>query len=653
MQHDKSAADPGRIFRIPPQDETGMPEQMRSLYILAVAVTCVAQSPAQVTTAFTYQGELEQAGSPASGEFDFEFTLFDASSGGLLVAGPVAVEDVFVDGGLFGTEVDFGMDVYGITDVWLEVRVREGDSTGGFTTLSPRQKITPAPLALHAQNVEMDAVDTAQIAPQAVTGNEIADGSVGAGDIDPAQVQRRITGTCDPGDFVTDVQADGTVVCVGETGDIGGVTAGSGLTGGANSGEAVLAADFSAVQARLTEACGSGEALASIDANGDPVCRRLPVVQSTLTLDTGNGNEVGYYSSLAIGTDGLPVVGYFDFDATALKVAHCDDAACTGDGESVVTVDSGGSGDVGTQTSLAIGSDGFPVISHMDFSAGSLKITHCNDVACAGGDEDGNIVDAGSGNIVGRATSIAIGSDGFPIISYHDDTAEALKVAHCNDLSCAGGDETISTVDDGGGNNVGVIRTSIAIGSDGMPVISYYDDTDESLKVAHCNDLSCSGGNENITVVDDGAGNNVGVFSSLAISSDGLPIISYTDSTDLSLKVAKCMDVDCASATISVVDDGGAVDTGLHPVIAIGSNDLPVIAYREDLSDSRLMVAHCNDMACTGGDEFVTVVDDGSGNSVGWDTSIAIGDDGLPVISYRDTSTDALKITRCATPTCG
>ncbi|MEZ5737986.1 MAG: hypothetical protein R3E68_00065, partial [Burkholderiaceae bacterium] len=83
-------------------------------------------------------------------------------------------------------------------------------------------------------------------------------------------------------------------------------------------------------------------------------------------------------------------------------------------------------------------------------------------------------------------TAIAIGSDGLPVISYHDLTNGDLKVAHCVDAACSSA--TLSTVD--GAGNVGGY-TAIAIGSDGLPVISYYDATNDYLKVAHCGTRSC------------------------------------------------------------------------------------------------------------------------------------------------------------------
>ena len=77
------------------------------------------------------------------------------------------------------------------------------------------------------------------------------------------------------------------------------------------------------------------------------------------------------------------------------------------------------------------------------------------------------------------AASIAIGTDGFPVISYYDATNQDLKVADCGDADCSSA--TLITID--AAEIVGQ-DTSIAIGADGYPVISYYDATKSALKVA-------------------------------------------------------------------------------------------------------------------------------------------------------------------------
>ena len=62
-----------------------------------------------------------------------------------------------------------------------------------------------------------------------------------------------------------------------------------------------------------------------------------------------------------------------------LKVVHCNDVACTSAG--ITTVDS--DGDVGFSTSIAIGTDSFPVISYNDNGNSDLKVVHCNDPLCS------------------------------------------------------------------------------------------------------------------------------------------------------------------------------------------------------------------------------------------------------------------------------
>jgi hypothetical protein len=239
---------------------------------------------------------------------------------------------------------------------------------------------------------------------------------------------------------------------------------------------------------------------------------------------------------LAVGHDTFPVIAFSL--SGELKVAKCNDAACQGMDESVVTIDDlGGQGNL--RLSLAVGSDHFPVISYFDAAAQALKMAKCNDQACAGNDEAIVTIDDPDSDI-SRGTSIAIGSDGFPVISYGSFTSNELKVAKCGDINCTSPNTTVSTVDNSGGQLA--LQTSIAIGVDGFPVISYQDADDGSLKVAKCNDLACSGGDELIRTLDTGARH-----TSIAIGTDGLPVISYCNSisNDFVLKVVHCGTPSC------------------------------------------------------------------------------------------------------------
>ena len=180
---------------------------------------------------------------------------------------------------------------------------------------------------------------------------------------------------------------------------------------------------------------------------------------------------------------------------------------------------------------LAIGNDSLPIFSYRDTTDGDLKVVHCDSSDCGSGTLT-STVDA-SPNHVGGTSSIAIGNDSLPIISYYDISAGDLKVAHCNDIACSG-PATINTVDSG---DVGW-WTSISIGPGKLPTISYREGVVGALKVATCENASCTG-SALLATVDDPA-NDVGSHSSLAIAPDGLPIVAYYDETDKALKIAKC-----------------------------------------------------------------------------------------------------------------
>jgi hypothetical protein len=96
---------------------------------------------------FTYQGRLDVSGSPANGQFDLQFTLFDAASGGTQVGNPVTVLSQTVAGGLFTVQLDFGSSAFQGGARWLEVAVSPAGG-GTYTTLAPRQPVSPAPYAL-------------------------------------------------------------------------------------------------------------------------------------------------------------------------------------------------------------------------------------------------------------------------------------------------------------------------------------------------------------------------------------------------------------------------------------------------------------------------------------------------------------------------
>ncbi|MBN1507559.1 MAG: hypothetical protein JW955_11975 [Sedimentisphaerales bacterium] len=135
------------------------PRQLLSLLAAtAVLVPVPPQASAQtpVGTAFTYQGRLTDGGSPANGQYDLQFTLYDAEIDGNTVGNPVGVEDQQVTSGLFTMRLDFGAGVFTGDARWLQIAVRPGNSSDPHTPLSPRQALTPTPYALQTRGIFVD-----------------------------------------------------------------------------------------------------------------------------------------------------------------------------------------------------------------------------------------------------------------------------------------------------------------------------------------------------------------------------------------------------------------------------------------------------------------------------------------------------------------
>jgi hypothetical protein len=101
--------------------------------------------------AFTYQGRLDNGGSPVTGLYDFTNALYNASSGGAQVGSTVTLTAVPVTNGLFTVQLDFD-GVFNGTAYWLQIGVCS-NGVGSYVTLSPRQQLTPTPYAITAENV--------------------------------------------------------------------------------------------------------------------------------------------------------------------------------------------------------------------------------------------------------------------------------------------------------------------------------------------------------------------------------------------------------------------------------------------------------------------------------------------------------------------
>ena len=151
--------------------------------VLALALlTCLSTFNLQLSTAFaqgtafTYQGQLNNNGAVANGSYDLQFAVFDAAAGGSPISSALTTNAVAVSNGLFTVTLDFGAGVFTGADRWLEIGVCT-NGVGAFTTLIPRQQITPTPYAILANTASnlLGTLPAAQLsagtANVSITGN--------------------------------------------------------------------------------------------------------------------------------------------------------------------------------------------------------------------------------------------------------------------------------------------------------------------------------------------------------------------------------------------------------------------------------------------------------------------------------------------------
>ncbi len=156
------------------------------IFLLNINSFALADAP----TRFTYQGQLKNAERPVNDTCDMRFRIrtnpvgtdttdvistivFDGSDPNYP---PVVVKD-----GLFQVELDFGVNGWTQSPLWLDVAVRCPTGSGVFVGLLPRQQITATPYAINTRGIHVDDVGRVGIGTTSPTETLHVDGNVRAG----------------------------------------------------------------------------------------------------------------------------------------------------------------------------------------------------------------------------------------------------------------------------------------------------------------------------------------------------------------------------------------------------------------------------------------------------------------------------------------
>lgn len=529
------------------------------LFLATTSAAPYAGALATVGTGFTYQGRLKEGGVPAHGAYDFQFSLFDAVSGGSQIGSTVTQDDVSVSNGLFTVQLDFG-SVFDGTALWLEIAVRQGSSTGSYTPLGPRQPLMAAPYAQYSQNAPWNGISN--VPPDLADGDDDTTYAAGFGldlnstvfDVNTKTVQARVSGECAVGQAIQAILEDGTVVCqsifdsalsarqafshniVDQNGDVG------------NDPSITIGVDGLPI---ISHYASDDDDLKVSHCN-DPACN-----SATSTILEANSEK---YSAITIGVDGLPLISYVH-SSGALKVAHCQDLYCNS--ADIFTVDATSSM---AHHSIAIGADGLGLISYQDAQNGRLKVAHCEQLACSTQTISTLASSLGTGS---DYNSIVIGADGLGLILYRHISNNTIYLAHCDTIIC--NTATISLVSGIGGG----FSSSLAIGANGLGVFSYIiiNSGKYSLYAGRCQNLTCTNNSTTLFLSQFGVAGDP-IRTSIATGADGIPLIAYDYGN---LHVVRCIAVDCQGGSSSMTLP---VD-GKQPAMVIGADGLPAIAFQD------------------------------------------------------------------------
>ncbi|HOX46145.1 MAG TPA: hypothetical protein PK668_21255 [Myxococcota bacterium] len=314
----------------------------------------------------------------------------------------------------------------------------------------------------------------------------------------------------------------------------------------------------------------------------------------------------GQYSAIALGLDGVPLLsGYYGvpygdllFGVASGPEAGASvtwsivdglpaDAPCEGAADGPRGGIAAPGDDVGLDTDLAVGADGFARIAYFDATHGDLKFA----VQDAAGWTVQVVDEAG---VTGRYASLRLGPDGRPIVAYMsvlDGSTAALKVAWANNPApVSAADWTFYTLDS---MQVACQPASCAEGLVCLGDSGLCESPDDPANCAAgcaaeevCVAATCRPLGVAPTLDDLPPG--VGLFASLALFSDGSPAVAYYDSVNGNLKLALWNGGAGAFDPPALLDgqDGGGNDTGdvgADSSLAIGADDSLHLVYQDAL----------------------------------------------------------------------
>ena len=382
-----------------------------------------------------------------------------------------------------------------------------------------------------------------------------------------------------------------------------------------------------------------------------------------LNLDSYNG--VGQPSLALTSTTGIPVIVFPRSISQSIALTQCLSTDCSSTTTRDIMF-----GVLASWVAIVLDSQNIPLVVLADATSSSLILVACSDQPCAV--RTTQTLDSNNGDIKGMAgPSIALTTDGFPVIAYYDTKNANLKIAVCQTRTCS--TKTIKVLHSANiTSSVGSAWSAQTLrlnNNNNKPVIAHMDfnSTYSTLMLTLCNTTNCSQ-SSTITLAGKPSGVTFEWFPSLALRSDGSPVVSYFNPFTLLLDLVICMDQLCSNKTVTTLSNnfsstgsgsGGSSSSvsGLYASLQINPvTGAPVVSYfdqfavpNSNVNAWRLIVTVCGDSsACV--TRTTRLVD---GYKSGVLASLAVASTGNPVIVFKDlTNGEVIRLVICHDSTC-
>ncbi len=234
-----------------------------------------------------------------------------------------------------------------------------------------------------------------------------------------------------------------------------------------------------------------------------------------------------------------------------------------------------------------------------------------------------------------------------------------IKVATCNNSACTA--PTYATIVSSSSHYF--TQPVVAIGADGNPVIAYFEEEfvggqyTSLIKFVQCTTSTCTTHGP-INYVDTTYVSTYYAHLSLAVEGNGAPVIAYTfvapNISFANLKLAVCNNPpSCTSWYTKQFDNHW--NSGSYPQIAILPSGFPALAHSTwNGALGQLLYIQCSDYLCQNPYNTAVLASGYANNNYryGYISSI-VGPDGNFIVAYRNLeANNQLSVTKCTTPSC-